>query len=226
MKRIILLGFLIIALTTDAQDFYSSGDCKASFKFEVNPNIYTLLPATAINFHDTSEGNIKAWYWDCGDSITSTEQNPMFVFNHPIGGPTVKISPYRKVSLTIVTETCKSTFSQLINIVDGTAYEQNSCKAEYKYYESARDSVAGTATVNFNNYSDGNELTYFWQFGDGQTSTEKEPIVKLSLNQPEYKVCLTVTGSGNCSSVFCDAVYLEKPEILPQKCEVAFGFER
>lgn len=222
MKRTILLGFLIFSLITNAQDFYSSGDCKASFKFEVNPNIYTLLPATAINFYDTSEGNVKAWYWDCGDSITSTEQNPLFIFNHPIGGPTVKISPYRTVRLTIVTDSCKSTFSQLINIIDGTLYEQQSCNARYKYYESGRDSIGGTAKIVFNNYSEGNDLKYFWQFGDGETSSEKEPVHKFNLNQPEYKVCLTVTGSDSCTSVFCDVVSLINPDIQPLNCLALF----
>ena len=103
MKRLILLGFFIISLTINAQDFYTSGDCNASFTFAVNPDIKTLLPATAINFYDNSIGDVKEWYWDFGDSITSNEQNPMIVFNHPIGGPTVKSSPYRKITRTSVT---------------------------------------------------------------------------------------------------------------------------
>ena len=224
MKRTILLGFLIITLNVGAQDFYSSGDCKAAFKFAVNPDIKTLLPATAINFYDRSEGNVKAWFWDCGDSITSSEQNPMFIFNHPISGPTVKMSPYRKVALTIVTDSCKSTFSQLINIVDGTLYAQQSCQARYKYYESGRDSVGGTAKIVFNNYSEGTDLKYFWQFGDGITSTEKEPVIKFSLNQPEYKVCLTITGADSCTNTFCEVVDLRNPEILPLKCQAQFKY--
>ncbi len=229
MKRTILLGFLIISLTINAQDFYSSGDCKASYKFAVNHDIKTLLPATAINFYDTSAGKVKAWYWDCGDSLTSTEQNPMFIFNHPIGGPTVKISPYRTVKLTIVTDSCKSTFSQLINIIDGTLYTQQSCQARYKYSESGRDTVGGTAKIVFNNYSEGTDLKYFWQFGDMETSTEKEPVHKFSLKQPEYKVCLTVTGPDGCTSIDCQPVYLEYPVIIDTVmpgCFVDLGFER
>jgi len=333
MKRIILLGFLIITLSINAQDFYSSGDCKAAFKFAVNPDIKTLLPATAINFYDTSAGKVKAWYWDFGDSITSVEQNPMIIFNHPIGGPTVKINPYRKISLTIVTDSCKSTFTQIINIIDGTLYVQQkcevafgydakyisdstelttlanfycksypeakewfwdfgdgttsteaypthefklimpadsilvdpnpfrkicltvvtvdgckatycetvnlfdivtfpneaACQARFKYYESGRDTVGGTAKIVFNNYSEGKDLKYFWQFGDGTTSTEKEPVVKFSLEQTEYKVCLTVTGADSCTSTFCDAVYLEYPVIIDTiqpGCFVDFAYER
>jgi len=331
MKQTILLGLLLFSIAVGAQDFYSSGDCKANFKFEVNRNINTLLPATAINFYDTSVGSVKAWYWDFGDGQTSTEQNPLFIFNHPIGGPNVKINPYRTVRLTIVTDSCKSTFSQLINIIDGTLYEQQKCKvafgydakdvsdstqsatlvnffsksypeakewfwdfgdgttsteafpthvfklnmsadsilidpnpfrticltvitadgckanycetvnvfeigtspnepacnAEFKYYESGRDTVGGTAKIVFNNYSEGKDLKYFWQFGDGTTSTEKEPVVKFSLDQPEYKVCLTVTGADSCTSTICQPVYMEYPiDTIEPRCFVDFGFER
>ncbi len=234
MKLVILLGILISSLSISAQDFYSSGDCKADFTFAVNPDIQTLLPATAINFYDTSAGDVKEWYWDFGDSITSNEQNPMFIFNHPVSGPTVKISPYKKITLTIVTaDSCKSTFSQTINIIDGTLSEQNqNCQAIFKYYESAQDTVAGTTTFTFNNYSEGEILSYFWQFGNGITSTEKEPVVKFDFQQKEYKVCLTVTGIDSCISTICDAVYIESPitwdtgyvDPVEPKCFVGFGY--
>jgi PKD repeat protein len=234
MKRLILLGFLIISLSIDAQDFYTSGDCKADFIFAVNPDIQTLLPATAIDFFDKSPGDVKEWYWDFGDSITSNEQNPMIVFNHPIGGPTVKISPYRKITLTIVTvDSCKSTFSQTINIIDGTLYGQNqNCKAVFKYYESERDTLNGITTINFNNYSEGENLSYFWQFGNGTTSTEKEPVVKFDSKQSEYKVCLTVTGMDSCSNIMCDAVYIQPIpwdttfiDPTEPECQVGFGYK-
>lgn len=232
MKRIILLGLLIISLSVNAQDFYSSGDCKAAFKFEVNPDIYTLVPATAINFYDASEGDVKEWYWDFGDGNTSNEQNPMFIFNHPIGGPNIKINPYRTVTLTIKTDSCKSTFSQTINIMEGTPYEHQNCMAIYKYYEMSRDSSAGTITFHFDNRSEGKELTYLWEFGEGSTSTEKDPVFTFNLGQPEHKVCLTVTGADSCVSTFCDAVYVNPPVIWDSvyvdpnqpDCFTAFGY--
>jgi PKD repeat protein len=231
MKRTILLGLLIVTLTASAQDFYSSGDCKAAFKFEINSEIYTLLPATAINFYDISEGNVKAWYWDFGDGKTSEEQNPMFIFNHPIGGPNVKINPYRTVRLTIVTDSCKSTFSQTINIMEGTISEPQSCMAIFKFNELARDTTAGTVTVNLINYSEGKDLSYFWEFGNGFTSNEKEPTVTLNTSQPEYKVCLTVQGADSCISTICEPFYLEyvvtdtiSEDTLKPNCYVEFRF--
>lgn len=234
MKLVILLGILISSLSISAQDSYSSGDCKADFTFAVNPDIQTLLPATAINFYDTSAGDVKEWYWDFGDSITSNEQNPMFIFNHPMSGPTVKISPYKKITLTIVTaDSCKSTFSKTINIIDGTLSEQNqNCQAIFRYYESARDTAAGTTTYTFNNYSEGENLSYFWQFGNGITSSEKEPVVQFDSKNAEYKICLTVTGIDSCTSTMCDAVYIESPitwdsgyvDPVEPRCFVGFGY--
>jgi PKD repeat protein len=225
MKRIILLGLFLFSLSVNAQNFYTSGNCKAAFKFEINTEIMTFAPATVLNFFDTSEGNAKQWYWDFGEGQLSNEKNPVHIFNHPIGGPNVKISPYRTVTLTIVTDSCKSTFSQLINIFDGTLYEQQSCQAHFKFYETARDSAEGMVTFKFVNGSVGNDLKYNWQFGDFATSSEMEPAMKFSMKQSEYKVCLTVIGSDSCSSTFCETVYLNKPDIFPPTCKAAFGFD-
>jgi len=232
MKQKILLGLFILSLSVNAQDFYSTDSCKASFKFEVNPNIYTLLPATAINFYDTSEGGVKEWHWDFGDGNTSNEHNPMFIFNHPIGGPDVKINPYREVKLTIVTDSCKSTVSQTINIMEGTVFEPQSCLAQFKYYEMSRDSAAGTVTFHFDDRSEGKDLSWFWQFSDGITSTEQYPEITLSMNQPEYKVCLTVTGSDSCTNTVCEPVYVQPPVIwdtvitdpIQQNCVALFKY--
>ena len=230
MKQKILLFLLIFSLSVNAQEFYSSGDCKAAFKFEVNPNIYTLVPATAINFYDTSEGEVKQWFWDFGDGNTSNEQNPMFIFNHPTGGPNVKINPYKTVSLTIITDSCKSTVSQVINIMEGVVYEPLSCFARFKYYEMARDSAAGTVTFHFDDRSEGKGLTWFWQFTDEITSTEQNPEITLPLGQSEYKVCLTILGADSCASTVCEPVYAEYPvfpdTVIYPSCFVDFGFER
>lgn len=213
MKQGILLSFLLLTFAISAQDFYTTGDCKASFKYEFNPNVMTLVPGAAINFYDTSEGNVKEWYWDFGDGHFSNEQNPMFVFTYPLGSPNVKLNPYRTISLTIVTDSCKSTFSETINIFEISGVSQPYCNALFKYYEIGRDSASGTFAIHFDNYSEGQDLSYFWQFGDGQTSTEKNPEVKFDLNIPEFKVCLTVLGADSCSSILCQPVYPTPPVV-------------
>ena len=231
MRKFILFALLLSGLITSAQTGFSDGNCKAFFKYAVNTQIMTLVPATAINFFDKSEGPATAWYWDFGDGNTSQEQNPLHIFIHPIGGPTVKISPYRTVSLTIKTgDVCKSFYSETINIMDGTTFIPPvipTCLARFKYYQTAYDLIGGTASFQLTNISEGDSLKYLWQFDNGKTSTEREPKVTFDLKQPERKVCLTITGAKNCVDNFCDAVYItdpNKPVIVPNECYTGFGY--
>ncbi|MDP2338839.1 MAG: T9SS type A sorting domain-containing protein [Bacteroidota bacterium] len=228
MKRILLFALMLSGLITSAQTSITSGNCKAQYKYAVNDKVMTLVPATAINFYDRSEGKVTAWYWDFGDGITSREQNPMFVFNHPTPSTTAKYSPYRSVSLTILTsDTCKSFYSEMINIMDGTPYIKPDCTARFKYYQAAYDTVHGTATFQLTNLSEGDSLKYFWKFDNGKTSTEKEPTVTFDIKPAEHQACLTVTGKNNSSDTFCDVIYFSdpnKPIIYPAECYTGFGY--
>lgn len=233
MRLSLLFAFLFTVLFTGAQNKPNFGKCEAMFTYEVNNNVMSVLPATAINFYDRSYGNVNQWFWDFGDGNTSREQNPTYVFTYPVTD-NVKINPYRTVTLTILTsDSCKSMVSQTINIFgsDSVVYPAY-CKAQFKYYQSHYDSLANTATIQLNNYSEGDSLQYLWQFDEGKTSTEKEPQVTFDLSQKERKVCLTITGKNGCSDTFCDAVYLYDPYLPPVdtiipdpvKCETAFGY--
>jgi len=228
MRKFLLFVLMLSGLMTSAQTSISDGNCKAQFKYVVNDKIMTLVPATAIDFHDRSEGNVTAWFWDFGEGVTSQEQNPTYIFNHPLPGTMVKINPYRTVSLTILTsDGCKSLYSEVINIMDGTPYQPSVCMARYKYYQMAYDSIGGTASFQLTNLSEGDSLTYLWQFDNGKTSTEYEPTVTFDTKQTENKVCLTVTGKNNITDTFCDAVYIDNPDkpiIYPAECKTQFKY--
>ena len=144
MKQLILLLILLSSFSLLAEDSIQTEGCKADFTFEHNPDIMTLVPGAAINFYDTSEGNVLERYWDFGDGHSSTEKNPMFVFTYPLGSPNVKLNPYRKVSLTIVTDSCKSTLTQTINIYEIADSTYQYCEAVFRYYELEKDSLSQT----------------------------------------------------------------------------------
>ncbi len=55
--------------------------------------------------------------------------------------------------------------------------------------------------VVFVNSSSGTDLTYFWDFGDGNTSTDPYPTHVYD-EFMEYEVCLTITGE-DCSDTLC-----------------------
>lgn len=230
MKKLILFTLMLSGLITSAQTDPITNNCKAYFKYAVNDKIMSPVAATAINFYDKSEGLAKEWYWDFGDGNTSREQNPAFTFIHPVPSPTTKYSPYRTINLTVLTsDGCKSNYSEMINIIDGTTYiyEVPKCMARFKYYQTAYDSIGGTASFQLTNLSEGDSLKYFWKFDNGKTSTEKEPIVTFDLKQKERKVCLTVSGNNNCMDEFCDAIYIDDPNlpvIYPAECYTGFGY--
>ena len=196
-----------------AQNTGESSECRAAFKYELNTQIMSVVPATAINFYDASYGEAVEWHWDFGDENTSTEQNPLHIYVLPFFNDSmkVKINPYRTVILRVVTaDGCSSEYSEVINIYDPFPDENSACRAAYKYYQLSYDSVQQTATFQFNNYSEGNDLIYEWKFGDGYSSTEAEPSFAFDFSQPERKVCLKVTSASGCSDIFCDAVYINQ----------------
>jgi PKD repeat protein len=224
MKTLLLFFLMLAGLVISAQESFSDGDCKAFFKYEVNDKLMMPYAATVINFYDLSVGKVKEWYWDFGEGNTSREQNPVFIFKHPVPAPNVKINPYRIITLTILTENCKSFYSIMINILNGTTYVKPDCKAGFKYYQVSGDSVKGTVNVQFTNLSEGDSLKYLWQFGDGNVSKEKEPVITFN-NKPGKKyICLTVSGRNNCSDTFCDTIFPGTPNPELSKCQVWFGY--
>jgi len=229
MRKLLLFALLLSSIITSAQTSISNGNCNAAFKYQINDMLMSPIAGTAINFYDQSAGNVTYWFWDFGDGTTSTEQNPMHRFSPPLTGPNVKFSPYRTVSLTILTsDTCKNMYSQVINIMEGTTIPPISCMAGFKYNQTAYDSIAGTATVQLINLSQGDSLQYEWKFYDGQTSTERDPSVTFSLTPAERRFCLTVKGNNNCTSEFCDIIYINNPvhpiDPNPVQCVTSFGY--
>lgn len=168
--------------------------------------------ATAINFYDHSEGKVKEWYWDFGDGNTSPEQNPLFIFKHTVSSPEIKINPYRIVSLTILTDSCKSFYSDTINIYTDTnppVEPDSTCHAWFKYY--TPDDVVTIPEVKpyqLVDVSEGDVVRRLWQFENGKTSIEEKPLVTFDIFKATQKVCLTITTADSCMSTWCDVIYV------------------
>ena len=144
----------------------------------------------------TSSGYIPdSWAWDFGDGATSNEQNPTHTYT--------EAGEY-EVCLTI-TDTasdCESTYCGYIFVED-----MNGCQAYYYYMP--EDSMGfDMTTLHFFDYSAGNPDSWSWDFGDGETSTEQNPVHTFA-DGGIYNVCLTIYNSADtCEDTYCEDVYV------------------
>ncbi len=140
-----------------------------------------------VNFTDRSlsgSGTITNWEWDFGDGDTSNLQNS--VHTYTLEGN------FRVILKVTNSNGCVKVISK-----SGYIRLKNGVKAEFGYASAAG---CGTPTpVSFNNRSIGTgEINYKWDFGDGKTSEEKNPVNTYE-NGGVYTVKLIATNSYGCS---------------------------
>lgn len=162
---------------------------KPDVAFDVSDrNACTPAPIQFTDFTDPGPGNaIVSWKWDFGTAgATSTEQNPRFVYKVP------EPNGYT-ITLTVTNDKgCSNlkTEPNFIKVIKGvvpkfTNTQQTVCKPP--------------VNITFTNTSTGPDtLNYFWDFGDGQTSTEKNPINYYN-SVGSFPVTLVVQSSYGCT---------------------------
>lgn len=160
---------------------------------------YDSTNCPSINFYNYSfvaDSNdiISSTTWDFGDGNSSTAYNPSNSYSSD-GTYTV--------CLTITTQNgCSSTMCQDVYVYCGN---QSNCSAAFSY-----DSIA-CPTVAFYDYSSsgGSQISsYFWDFGDGNTSSSANPNNTYA-NAGWYDVCLSITTVDSCSSTYCQTIYVD-----------------
>lgn len=168
----------------------SSVVCEADFGFE---NIQGD-PLT-IQFSDQSTGQPDSWYWNFSDGYISTEKNPLHTF-YSDGNYTVSLSISDSAGL------CVDSITKLIFIYSDTIF----CQANFNYELDTLSIIP--YQYNFYDISIGNPDLYFWDFGDGNSSNEKNPVHNY-VQPGSYTVCLTIQTLNNpasCFSQICDSI--------------------
>ncbi len=146
-----------------------------------------------INFYDQSNvaaGNIVAWLWDFGNGTTSTQQNPSFTFAYP---------GMHTVTLTVTTAGgCQDSRPRIIHIYPLPALSFNLLSSV---------TCLGTAVnvVNTSTSSNGAINSWYWDFGNGTTSTFTNPSINYT-TPGTYNVSLIGTTSHGCSDTIQDVV--------------------
>jgi len=170
----------------------------------------STCPATIINqtngtlfftsIESASLGGITTWTWDFGDGTTSNERNPAHTYRQ---------TGTFTVSLTVV----------------GPGGTDSETKIDYIQLTKPSPPVAdftakprsgnGPLTVQFTDFSVGHISSRLWDFGDGTTSTKKNPIhTYVFKDNGDFTVSLSVTGlGGNDTETKLKYIHLNTPPV-------------
>ncbi len=132
--------------------------------------------------------------WDFGDGDTASTQSPLHTFVQP-GTYTV--------SLTVTDANgCQDTIQQDIEVIAAPIPD---------FTLSATDGCA-PRSIQFTDLSQGNVSQWFWDFGDGDTSTQANPIHTYQVDG-QFDVSLTVTNAQGCAATLLepDLIELKRP---------------
>jgi PKD repeat protein len=171
-------------------------NCNASFSMSAN---YQFGNAGEVFFQNQSfpVGNNTTYEWTFGDGDSSTAMNPVHVYN---------TAGYFNVCLTIYTGTgCNATWCTSI-YVDPAWWNSNPfqgpCTAGFLMFP-------GTGLLNVVNTSQGNNLMFTWDFGNGMISNNPTPFI--SYNSPgTYLICLSILDTlSACTDSFCDTITVD-----------------
>ncbi len=145
----------------------------ADFTFSVND--------LTVQFSDASndpDGDIVDYHWDFGDGNGSSQANP----NHT----------YLAAGTYIVSLTVTDNEGQIASINKAVTVVDASSTPTANFTFSSHDHVISFTDTSTD--SDGTIVEWLWEFGDGETSTESNPVHEYELSGT-YVVKLTVTDN-------------------------------
>jgi PKD repeat protein len=165
-----------------------SKSCPAKSVFSYTTIYNNTTGNTDVQFHNQSAGDNVTYYWEFGDGGYSELSEPVHSYENQ-GVYRVILTVYDFV------EKCMNYSDQLVEIGD------ISCNADYVYYYAANN-----LEVHFTNRTSGIANSYYWQFGDGTYSYDKNPVHTFA-EAGIYTACLTTrdTVSG-CQSSICQEI--------------------
>lgn len=166
--------------------FWANGFAWSGNNFTLEQGLVTLIcgaPTSAwtstdnlftVNFTDQSSSSVFSQFWDFGDGNTSTLQNPSHTY--ATGGMYTVCQ--------VVTDSCGT---------DSTCQTINVCPTPTVAFTSAGNELSYA----FTDGSSATSSSWFWDFGDGNTSTMQSPA-HVYAAPGNYTVCLV--ASNACGS--------------------------
>ncbi len=162
-----------------------------------------------VNFQDLSTGSPTTWSWDFGNGQLSSIQNPVVSFSQP-GTYTVRLIVRNSFG---VDEELK------IDYITVFPSPNASFKADIT-------TSCIPATIQFTDLStvpagSGGIVSWFWDFGNGNTSTLQNPS-NIYTSAGYYTVSLLITSGAGCKSFYSIGRYIR----IISGVDVNFGFSQ
>ena len=180
--------------TVDFSICYNGVPCQANFSAQQS------FPAFNVQFTDWSYGGQNLRQWQFGDGGSSSAANP----SHQYAAAGIY-----NVTLTIgaLGTTCYNQITLPVHVFDSTG-GGGGCQAAFNILP---DSLNTWHTFHFMDMSQGNIISWYWNFGDGLTSQEQNPIHTYAFGGT-YNVCLTIHGSDStCFDMTCTTLVITEP---------------
>lgn len=143
-----------------------------------------------VTFINTSKGNANTYAWFFGSAGTSTEENPEHLFNLP-GLYDINLLASNSGSFSSTTQKIEIKEPQTKPMVNFEIIFSDA---------STGQSCLSPCYITLNNKTIGANATYFWDFGDGNTSTQKNPQHSFGTDG-NFVITLTATNQYGTSSL-------------------------
>lgn len=186
--------------------------CSARFSYAVNNSTRTAT------FRPQTIAANATYSWDFGDGTGSSVANP--VHQYAQSGVYLVCLTITRVSSN-TGGTCTDTWCDSVRV---NAPLPPVCNASFSFYRQFNM----LRTFRFVPMTMALGTTYYWTFGDGDTSTLRTPMHTYA-DTGVYQVCLTVTtvnSAGACSSTVCRSVVVRPLQPSNSVCSAFFQMNR
>lgn len=159
------------------------------------PTVTSCKAPFTVNFQDLSTGAVS-WNWDFGDGGISTQQNPSHIYSST-GQFDVRLRITNSNGCT--NTVTKSSFVRIVRPTVRVTNAPNGGCAPFNY-----SPIADVTAI------DG-IASYFWDFGDGFTSTSPNPSHSYALGNYTLKLVITTIGGCTDSIVYTNGIRVGSP---------------
>lgn len=150
-----------------------------------------------LNLTDTMGYSVSNWFWTFGDpgsgvNNNSSLENPYHLFLTP-----------DQFAVKLVATNVYGCSDSLVKIVAVDSIPE----AAFQFADTV--AVGSEVLITDNSVPHGSLIiSRFWDFGDGNTALNPNPVIHTYDNPGEYTICLTAEDINGCSNTFCDTIVI------------------